>query len=253
MIIKAIAVDYDWTLTNKKKEIAPSVKESMRRAEESGVQVMIATARTLINIQDKIKRFNLTTSGPIISENGGVIKDQITGKEVILGSLEKAEEAYKILRKKVKGLKRQPQMNLPHHTIRKTDVVLIVKKKDLVAIDKVMKTIDLDVDYTCAPTPYHPGQIGVFIKKTGVDKGVGLKIASEMIGIKTSEVAAIGDSENDIKMFNVAGFSYAVGNADERLKQRANMIVHGKYGEGVSEAFNHILSNRDQLIKKNGM
>ena len=140
-------------------------------------------------------------------------------------------------------------MNLPHHTIRKTDVVVIIQKKDLAAIDQVMKNIQVDVDYTCAPTPHYPGQIGVFIKKAGVDKGEGLKIASKMLGIKPLEVAAIGDSENDIKMFDVSGFSYAVRNADERLKKRANMIVHGKYGEGVSEAFEHILNNRDRSKK----
>jgi phosphoglycolate phosphatase (TIGR01487 family) len=243
MVIKAVAVDYDWTLTNDKGVIVPGAIESLKKAEESGFPVMIATARTLINVEAKISRYEISASGPIISENGGVVKDQISGKEVVLGSLEKAEEAYTILKKNVKGLKRQRQMKLPHHTIRKTDVVLIVNKKDLSAIDREMKNIRVNVDYTYALTPRRPGRIIVFIKKTGVDKGAGLKIASEMLGIKTSEVAVIGDSENDIKMFEAAGFSYAVGNADERLKQRANVVVHGKYGEGVSEAIDRILNS----------
>jgi hydroxymethylpyrimidine pyrophosphatase-like HAD family hydrolase len=129
MRIKAIATDFDWTLTNRKGIVSPKAVEAVRGAECLGIPVIIATARTLINIQEEIRKSNLKISGPIIAENGGVIKDQRTGKEIILGSLEKAEKAYNVIRRRVKGLKRLPLNGLPRHLIRQTDIVLLVQKK----------------------------------------------------------------------------------------------------------------------------
>ncbi|HCC37753.1 MAG TPA: hypothetical protein DEQ14_09105, partial [Treponema sp.] len=45
------------------------------------------------------------------------------------------------------------------------------------------------------------------IMNAGVSKGEGLKIVMENLGLKREEVMALGDEENDILMFNVAGFS----------------------------------------------
>ncbi|MEM3504712.1 MAG: HAD hydrolase family protein, partial [Archaeoglobaceae archaeon] len=50
------------------------------------------------------------------------------------------------------------------------------------------------------------------------------------------EFAVIGDSENDIEMFEVAGFGIAVANADTKLKEIADLITPSNDGDGVVEA-----------------
>ena len=68
------------------------------------------------------------------------------------------------------------------------------------------------------------------------------------MNINVKEIAAIGDHENDIDMLKVSGFGIAVGNADKKTKQVADLVTKGNYGQGVLEAVNEIL--KIALVKK---
>lgn len=50
------------------------------------------------------------------------------------------------------------------------------------------------------------------------DKGDGLRVAAERLGIPLTEIAAFGDSDNDMEMLKSAGFSYAMKAADSEVK-----------------------------------
>ena len=52
----------------------------------------------------------------------------------------------------------------------------------------------------------------------GVNKGVGLRTIMERLRIPADEVAAIGDSSNDIPMLKVAGHPFAIGNSVPEVK-----------------------------------
>ena len=47
------------------------------------------------------------------------------------------------------------------------------------------------------------------------NKGNAIRLLAEAQGIDVSEIAVIGDMENDVPMFTVAGFSVAMGNATD--------------------------------------
>ncbi len=72
------------------------------------------------------------------------------------------------------------------------------------------------------------------IMNAGVSKGEGLKIVMENLGLKREEVMALGDEENDILMFNVAGFSAAPENAREKVKASADYIFASNADEGIA-------------------
>lgn len=55
------------------------------------------------------------------------------------------------------------------------------------------------------------------------------------MGVKSEDVAAIGDSATDIEMLEIAGVRVAVANADENLKRVANFTLKLKSGDGVKE------------------
>ncbi|MCS7129999.1 MAG: phosphoglycolate phosphatase, partial [Archaeoglobaceae archaeon] len=74
------------------------------------------------------------------------------------------------------------------------------------------------------------------IADINVSKGKALEFIAKHLGIDVKEFAVIGDSENDIEMFKVAGFRIAVANADERLKELADLITPSNNGDGVVEA-----------------
>lgn len=52
----------------------------------------------------------------------------------------------------------------------------------------------------------------------GISKAAAIKILADKLGIKISEVMAIGDSNNDLPMLKAAGKSVAMGNASDEIK-----------------------------------
>lgn len=69
----------------------------------------------------------------------------------------------------------------------------------------------------------------------GVDKGHALRSICEHLGIGQDEAAAIGDYENDLGMLRWAGYSGAVENAIEEVKQTADVVVSTNVHAGVAE------------------
>ena len=55
----------------------------------------------------------------------------------------------------------------------------------------------------------------------GSGKGTALKMVAERFGFALEECMALGDSENDMSMFQVAGISFAMENAKEHVKAAA--------------------------------
>lgn len=66
-----------------------------------------------------------------------------------------------------------------------------------------------------------------------VDKGNGLKILEEYLGISREETVAFGDNNNDIGMMMAAGTSYAVDTAVNEVKEAADYICPGWKEKGV--------------------
>ena len=73
----------------------------------------------------------------------------------------------------------------------------------------------------------------------GLSKGVGLKLVCEKLGIAPEDTIAVGDSVNDLEMFETAGTAIAMGNATEAAKQAADWITTDIHEDGVLNAMRH--------------
>ncbi|MEA5386334.1 HAD hydrolase family protein [Haloarculaceae archaeon H-GB2-1] len=51
-----------------------------------------------------------------------------------------------------------------------------------------------------------------------------------------TDVVAIGDSENDVSAFEVAGHSIAMANADDAARDAAAVVTNASYADGFLEA-----------------
>jgi len=71
------------------------------------------------------------------------------------------------------------------------------------------------------------------VKSPSVEKGIGLKSVARLLDCDPGEFVAIGDSENDVSTFGVAGESYAVANADEKAKRAADVVLDQSYSDGA--------------------
>lgn len=75
----------------------------------------------------------------------------------------------------------------------------------------------------------------------GLNKGAALLRLCSHLGVSPDEVAAIGDSDNDIEMLTQAGVGIAMGNAFARLKGLADHIVPSNDEDGVAYALNAVI------------
>lgn len=74
------------------------------------------------------------------------------------------------------------------------------------------------------------------VKAPDVDKGTGLTAAAAELDLKPSDFLAVGDSINDVPMFELAGESVAVANADEHATAAADWQTEATYADGFLEA-----------------
>jgi len=200
---KAIAVDIDGTLTDRKRAL------NCRAILATGnISCFARAAAKLIGVSDVV-----------ICENGGVVRFEYDGDDIVLGDKGKCIEAVKVLEKHF-------EVELLDFEYRKSEVCM----RRSFDIDEARKLIEgMGVKLVDSGFAYH-------IMDADVSKGRALKFVAERLGFSPAEFAVIGDSENDIDMFRVAGFGIAVANADERLKEHADLITPSPDGEGVVEA-----------------
>ena len=74
------------------------------------------------------------------------------------------------------------------------------------------------------------------------NKGRGLAILQEHLGITYEETAAFGNADNDISMILQAKYGYAVGNASEDLKKAAFEVIGPVQQDGVLVKLKEILA-----------
>jgi len=77
-----------------------------------------------------------------------------------------------------------------------------------------------------------------FIEITNIDahKGKALLWLTQFLGLETSEVMAIGDSNNDLTMIQVAGIGVAVANAASVIREKADYVTSSNWEHGVARA-----------------
>lgn len=78
----------------------------------------------------------------------------------------------------------------------------------------------------------------------GCSKAEGIAALAGAMGLDMSQVAAIGDDENDIESIGAVGLGVAVANAIEPVRRAARLVVADHDSDGVAEALDFIIECR---------
>jgi phosphoglycolate phosphatase (TIGR01487 family) len=163
--------------------------------------------RTLIDVNESCGFADV-----IIAENGAVIYYPADGAKILLGEgLEELKSAFA-------GV----------DFVAVEEVIVATTLPYLKDVKEIIRRNDLSVDIEL-------NRDDVMIMPKGVDKGSGIAKAAEIYGINQENLACIGDAENDLAMFGVAGVKVAVANAVDALKDEADIVCSEPYGDGVKE------------------
>lgn len=93
-----------------------------------------------------------------------------------------------------------------------------------------------------ATSPMMPDVALISITLFGVTKGAAIGALADLNGVGTDEVMMVGDGQNDLEAFAVAGVAVAMGNADPMCLDAADFCVSNVENGGAAEAIEMSMS-----------
>ena len=100
---------------------------------------------------------------------------------------------------------------------------------------------NINVDLTDSKYSYH-------ITEKGINKAKGFNYITNKYNINLDDCIAIGDSNTDIPLFDICGYSITMNHAESNVKEKVDFITKNNRAKGAIEAFKHVA---DKFLKKN--
>ncbi|WP_312283242.1 pyridoxal phosphatase [Pseudescherichia sp.] len=268
MNYQVLALDLDGTLLTPEKKILPASIAALRNAREAGAKIVIVTGRHYVAIHPFYQALGLDT--PAICCNGALLYDyqedrvlasdplQSEQANLLIGLLDKydvhglmyADDAMiyqeatgHIIRTENWG-RSLPESQRPVFrkvsSLRKAahDVDSIWKfaltDVDIVKLQNFTEIVERELGITCEWS-WHDQ---VDVAQTGNSKGKRLAEWVESQGISMSQVIAFGDNYNDLSMLKSAGLGVAMGNAADKIKEAADLVIGNNTESGIADVVN---------------
>ena len=92
----------------------------------------------------------------------------------------------------------------------------------------------------CRLPRWHPAFTDIVA--SGNSKAMGMEAICRHFGIRQDETLAFGDGGNDIEMLQWAGIGVAMGNAEQMVKDCADMVTADVDNEGIEQAVNKLFA-----------
>ncbi len=225
--IRAVVADIDGTLTTPDRRLSASAQVAVMRLETVGIPVILASGNVLPGV--RTVAYMVGSTGPLVAENGGLILYRGEHWEEVvepLADISLAEEAYARVKERFPNVRR-----LITDRWRETEIAL-EEGPDVDAIKEVVDDLPVRVETT---------GYAIHLIDARVSKGTGVLRALEVIDVPPEETMAVGDSENDISVFEVCGLAVTVNSSDERVVKAADYATRATDGDGFFEAINQLL------------
>ena len=261
-MITAIATDMDGTFLDEKstydKKYFSILQQKMNA---KGIRFIVASGNQYFKLKSY---FSETKDIIFISENGGIITINgememvvsFDAKEVseVLGLLDElkipvvvcgAKSAYTLesvseefetfAHKYYENLELLSSFNdLPEDTVVK--FATIIPEAELTTV-----TSTLNSRFKKGIKAVTSGNIYLDIVLEGSNKGAAIKKVLQELELSSQDLAAFGDANNDLEMLEMAGYSYAVANANIQAKEKAKRIIGSNREKAVLSEIEKII------------
>ncbi|WP_176560412.1 HAD family hydrolase [Brevibacillus dissolubilis] len=260
-MIRLIVTDLDGTLLDTNREIPAHNREAIRKAVEGGIQLGLASGRMHSELTAVMNE--LGEEAHRISQNGAFV---YTKEEKLLDSKafdpEVSVQLHQITREydfatmicvdqTVYVEKRSAAVDALQERmftkfVLEPNVGELIKRQEIVPckfslfgnMDSLLQLRD-EVEkqpYSTEVDPVVSDRDCLDLMPKDVSKGNGLRVLLQELGLTTDEVACIGDSFNDVSMFEVTPHSFAMSHSLPELRAHAKHEV-----EDVASAIEWVL------------
>ena len=246
-MIKAIIFDLDGTAIPNEKNGMPSQRliNTVAKAQQKA-KISVATGRPLTNSLHILKALKITS--PCVIAGGTQIIDPVT-KETLWKKELSADQVREIISVSIpysydvwisdqleaspakKDIIIQPEQVIYIMAVSNEDAKIIMQKLALIP--------DITAHEVISWTPDH---IDIHITHKDATKKHALQELLTIEQVDKENVMVVGDADNDLPLFEVAGYKVAMGNGSDRLKKAADHVTESVENDGLAIAIEKELS-----------
>lgn len=284
MKIQCIAMDMDGTLLRDDQTIDPVTLKSLRKAQEQGIMIILATGRDISGVDFVSEALNLEKGNHYIAGVNGQIVYSFAKKEYWVDEVLGTKDAKLILHTAKKygceavcfcGYDIYDYVPWNMQMIKKAsflfqgisrDYGLKQGKRNLIRIHDVDHEITQDIN-KCIYIQRIPffrrhleamraeladyelvcvGPTWIEIMPKGVSKGNAILHIAKENNIPKENILCFGDAENDISMMEMIPHSIAMGNAMDTVKQKAWQVTESNMENGIAKALDRYVFQKER-------
>ena len=268
---KLLALDMDGTTLTSDKKITPQTVDGINRLINSGVHVVVASGRCLVEMSDYKEEFSQMRYSILTS--GGIIYDFVEDKPITIHPV-KFEDCLKIIEigemenamvhlltvrdsiAKPEDIAHMEDFGMGVYTDMFTRICVKCKdlksyaiehKEDIMKVNLYHRSTE-SRDRNVERLKGHNLQL-VFAESNNLEasplnvtKASGLVELCKYLNVDLADTVAIGDAPNDTEILQTVGYAVAMGNATDDIKQMADFVTTDNDHDGVLFAINKIFN-----------
>ena len=275
--IKLLALDLDGTTLRSNNTISEKVKEAIKKAVDSGIEVVAASGRPYHSMPEYILNFNglnyfIASNGANVYKNRGEkIHSELLCESDVIKFLKITQKYDLILEAFIDGLTYTDSrfMNDPIKYGCSQAYVSYVKAShgciddmrqfifdnrdrfdsiEIVCTDKLLRAQLRDIISKNIPDFYITSSSKNFIElmAKNATKAKGVEFLCNHLGINPEECCACGNADNDVDMIGFVGLGVAVKNASLNCIEKAKIIVADNNSDGVAQLVDILIEINSQ-------
>ena len=264
--IRLLISDVDGTMVRPDHSLSPKVADAVKRLRDAGVPLCLISARPVTGVRDVARQLGLDT--PLGAFNGGIVA-KADGEVVHAARLspDAARRAMQLIDQPwvtpwvfADDLWHARDPSSTHVSSERSSAAQepVIVDDFTALLDRVEKIVAVSdeeprlaaLEKSAAEAMGKDASVArsqrYYLDFTAPDanKANGVTALARMMGVPLDAVATIGDGTNDIRMFEVSGFSVAMGNGSDTVKAAAHEVTASNADDGVAEAIDRYILPR---------
>ena len=223
-IFRALAVDFDGTISRHGRRPEPHVLAALARTRAGGCRIVLVTGRILSELRADFPDVADHVDA-IVAENGCVVATD--GQERLLTQPVDRALADRLTRLGVSA--------------RTGGALLACDGRHAVTVLEQIRSLGLDAQIVT-------NRGALMVLPAGITKGTGLYQALGDLGVSHHSTIGVGDAENDHALLDLCEVGAAVGNAVPALRRHADLVLPGRDGDAVTHLLDGPVMSGERVV-----
>ena len=264
--VRLLVSDIDGTLINGDKELTPATRAAAARLREAGILLCLVSSRSVRGMQMFLRPLGIDTpsaglnGGQIVGPDGAVLEvlslDAQAARLVVETLTLNHVDAWLFsgrdwLIRDIAG----PFVPRERKAVQFEPTVVPSFEAHYGRIGKIMgasvdyallERMEIELGTMLGPqvSAHRSSPWYLDVTNPQANKGHAANRLADMLGIDRSEVACIGDMDNDISMLSTAALSVAMGNAPQHVAESAHFVTETNNRDGWARAVEELILPR---------